>query len=786
MEKYNINGVSLLKNEKAIFPMMGEFHFSRCPETEWEDEIRKMKACGMDIIATYVFWLHHEEAEGVFDLSGQRNLHRFLELCDKWQMHVWLRIGPWAHGEARNGGFPDWLLKKGYKLRSDDMDYLALVERFWKKIYKEVEGTHCILGIQIENEYGHVGGLRGAAGEQHMRTLTKLAKTIGFEAPYWTATGWGGAVLGDLTPVMGGYCDAPWDASLKQLPPNKNYLFSTVRNDGNIGSDYAPGMELSFDKDAYPYLTAELGGGLQVTHRRRPRVTAEDIGSMSVCKLGSGCNLLGYYMYHGGTNPKGKFSTLQESTEVGSFCDVPELSYDFQAPIREYGQISETAKELKLLSMFVHDYGETFCNMEPQFAGEDCEIVQKAESKKQLGNEAEQKTKSCEKCVNETADHEKNNEFVADTVLVHSGNFQDAEDLSAFRMITRRNGDRGYLFVNNYQRGYEMAEHRDVTLRVQTADGEISFPKQDIKNGDYFFYPFNFPLLDDVILRWINQTPLCNINQKLWFFYGNEKMQYDVDRELSGQALIRMEHAWAKNAWRMKKYPNILFFSEAPILETENGIEVIYRSDRAQKKCWMIMDATVENVDQWIANGWKKSDIIPEFLHVEGDASTMCVLSHDLTAADDQIVVSFTNIDADTEITSEEKNISHRAVKTEGAESETCEIGDTDKNFQEYAIQISYDKAYDAAKENIFLEIGFQADQAELYLNGEKIADQYYIGDIWEVGLKRFDFPAELTLRLYPLKEDAPIYLETHPRYTNGVCCTLRDIHCVCEQKENL
>ena len=58
MEKYSINEVSLIKNEKAIFPMMGEFHFSRCPEKEWEDEIRKMKACGMDIIATYVFWIH--------------------------------------------------------------------------------------------------------------------------------------------------------------------------------------------------------------------------------------------------------------------------------------------------------------------------------------------------------------------------------------------------------------------------------------------------------------------------------------------------------------------------------------------------------------------------------------------------------------------------------------------------------------------------------------------------------------------------------------------------------
>ena len=34
---------------------------------------------------------------------------------------------------------------------------------------------------------------------------------------------------------------------------------------------------------------------------------------MTFVKLGSGCNLLGYYMYHGGTNPEGKRTTLQES-----------------------------------------------------------------------------------------------------------------------------------------------------------------------------------------------------------------------------------------------------------------------------------------------------------------------------------------------------------------------------------------------------------------------------------------------------------------------------------------
>ena len=79
-----------------------------------------------------------------------------------------------------------------------------------------------------------------------------------------------------------------------------------------------------------------------------------------------------------------------------------------------------------------------------------------------------------------------------------------------------------------------------------------------------------------------------------------------ADEKLSGQVLISMDRTWAKCAWRMKKYPNILFFSALPILETENGIEVICRSDRAQKNCWIIMDATVEDVKTWIDNGWKK------------------------------------------------------------------------------------------------------------------------------------------------------------------------------------
>jgi hypothetical protein len=76
----SINNRYLSLDGTPWLPVMGEFHYSRYPEAEWEREILKMKAGGVDIVATYVFWIHHEEVEGQFDWSGQRNLRRLVEL----------------------------------------------------------------------------------------------------------------------------------------------------------------------------------------------------------------------------------------------------------------------------------------------------------------------------------------------------------------------------------------------------------------------------------------------------------------------------------------------------------------------------------------------------------------------------------------------------------------------------------------------------------------------------------------------------------------------------------
>ena len=104
-----VNSYYMSIDGRPVIPVLGEFHFSRYPAEQWEDEILKIKAGGVTVIPTYIFWSIHEEREGEFDWSGDRDLRRFVELCAKHDMPVIVRIGPFCHGEIRNGGIPDWI-----------------------------------------------------------------------------------------------------------------------------------------------------------------------------------------------------------------------------------------------------------------------------------------------------------------------------------------------------------------------------------------------------------------------------------------------------------------------------------------------------------------------------------------------------------------------------------------------------------------------------------------------------------------------------------------------------
>lgn len=365
-------------NGEPVVGTMGEMHFSRVPQEEWRDYIRKMKDGGIGMLATYVFWIHHEETEGEFDFTGRRDISAFLKVCEEEKMPVVLRIGPWAHGECRNGGFPDWLCARGCKLRSRDSGYMACVRTWWTRLAREVvphlwKNGGMVVGIQIENES------RGPWA--YLQALKDLAREIGFDVPFYTRTGWPAMrdtpAYGELLPLFGDYVDGHWGRGDEMSPGPfaRIWKFTSQRSSENIATELLPASVLGKDERAvaeYPFLTCELGGGMSYAYHRRVEVFPMDTYALALLKLGCGSNLIGYYMYASGTNPADGKTYLAESqtSPYTNGNDLPPLSYEYQSPISEYGRLSPTWHLLRPLHAFCRNFGAEFALCEPEFFGE--------------------------------------------------------------------------------------------------------------------------------------------------------------------------------------------------------------------------------------------------------------------------------------------------------------------------------------------------------------------------------------------------------------------------------
>lgn len=453
----HVNSQGLLFDGAPVLPVMGEFHYSRFPDTEWRKELLKMKAGGINIVASYIFWIHHEEREGSYNWNGQRNLRKFIETCQEVGLPVVLRIGPWCHGEARNGGFPEWLVTSGIKLRSNNQAYLEKVQTWFEHLYKQVEGLIWkdggpVIGVQIENEYRGDGA--------HLMTLKRMIQQIGYDVPLYTRTGWpklsNPVPFGEIIPLYGDYADGFWDRTIEEMPGDygKSYLFRSFRNSTVIATEQLPKQS---EKDnpndiGYPYFTCELGGGMMSSYHRRIDIAPMDVYSMALVRVGSGSNLPGYYMYHGGTNPDSKVTTLNERQDsyFTNYNDLPVKTYDFQAPLGEFGQINPHYHLLRKLHLFLHDFGNELSGMQPYFP----ESI--------------------------------STDFNKDSLL---------------RWCVRSNGESGYVFVNNYHRLKELSPQKNIQFTIDLPDQNITFPdkQMNIASGASFFVPFNMNIGDTQI-----------------------------------------------------------------------------------------------------------------------------------------------------------------------------------------------------------------------------------------------------------------------------------------------
>src|ERR1700754_1668531 len=468
-----VNSRYLTIGGKPVIPVMGELQYSRMPRERWEDEILKMKAGGVTIIATYVFWIHHEEIEGLFDWSGDKDLRSFVKLCQRLGVLVYPRIGPWAHGDVRNGGTPDWILRKKYLAdRSMDPVYQQYVERYFRQIGQQLKGLMYkdggpVAGIQLENEYW-----KGRAGEPYIYWLKQTAIKNGMDVPLYTVTGWGDGSVpkNEVIPLWGGYPDESWTPNIEKISGCGNYTFNSFRDDATIGNAQVTKKE-EYDYSLDPYFTCEMGVGIFNSIHRRPVIGAQDGLGMIISRIGSGGNLLGYYVFAGGSNPIGVYSTMEENKdETGYWSELSPVSYDFQAAIRENGLLAPSYYEVKRMNYFLDQFGEILAPMEPVFPG---------------------------KAGRATGD--KPGAAVKGAAVTEDG----------LQYAVRVKDNSGFLFGINYCRGNSRQVQRQVRFKVQLKDQVLTFPSQpvDIPDSSLFFWPMNLDM-DGVRLNYATVQPL--------------------------------------------------------------------------------------------------------------------------------------------------------------------------------------------------------------------------------------------------------------------------------------
>ncbi len=741
------NSYYMSVGDKPFIPIMGEMHFSRFPETYWEEQILKMKSGGINVIATYIFWNIHETEEGQFDWSGDKNIRHFLELCKKHNMLTLVRIGPFCHGEIRNGGIPDWMYGRPFEIRTDDPGYLFYVKRLYKNISQQLAGFYYkdggpIMGIQLENElqhsaapwsFTHIGQPKEMTvanydnqitqigvssqdsktsyadfGTNHLATLKKIALEYGIEVPLYTVTGWGRAAVleNEAIPVTAAYPYPFW--SKPHLSPF--FLFKDIQRN----PDYSP---VRYDGSKYPSFCAEMGVGIQITYARRPRVAPEASEALMLRTLGSGANGIGYYMYHGGLTPTRKDGGFFSDEAMG----VPKISYDFQAPIGEYGKTKDSYNYLRVIHLFSSNFADLLAPM--------------------------------------------------GVVLPETNQNIKKEDKETLRYSLRSDGKSGFVFLNNFQDHDVRNDQNIKSLNIELENERIVLPEFTLKKDASAILPFNLKIGTGV-LKYAMVQPLAITNTKgktHYIFFAREGFKPEFAFSKSSVKKISGKQTSKNDIIYKNVVPG--YNSSFTITDNDNNEIVVSTLTREQALNFNSID-----------NGFciTKADLLEDNnMLTLLDTTTMysVALPCDIKPDFKNHKVSSKKYDYFTEYT--------LSLPKADIEYEVKQ-GSSNQRF-------TFDMKKNQFNENIsdlILDINYVGDNAMAFIDGKMINDNFYYGENWQIGLKRYaDDIDEKGIYFYfrPIYKDASYLIDFEkdkvPEFTSKNLCSVNYIKVIPEYK---
>lgn len=329
---FKIADGNFIYDGKPIQIHSGEMHFARIPKAYWKQRLQMLRAMGMNAVATYVFWNHHETSPGVWDFKTEnRDIREFVKTAQQEGLMVILRPGPYACAEWEFGGYPWWLQNdKQLIIRSKNDRFLDSCKTYINQLMgqvKDLQITHGgpIIMVQAENEFGSYVAQRKdvplADHKIYSAAIKDLLLKAGVDVPLFTSDGdWlfeGGVIKGAL-PTANGEGDTK---NLKKL--------INQYNDGKG-----------------PYMVAEFYPGWLDHWGEKFEKISETSVVKDLEKFLKDTVSFNIYMVHGGTN-FGFTSGANYDKEHQIQPDI--TSYDYDAPISEAGWVTPKFTAIRTL-----------------------------------------------------------------------------------------------------------------------------------------------------------------------------------------------------------------------------------------------------------------------------------------------------------------------------------------------------------------------------------------------------------------------------------------------------
>ena len=350
---------SLIIDGKPIFIFSGELHYFRCPRELWKDRMQKMKDAGLNCVDTYLAWNLHEPEEPASpdDFSKLRDMEQisdFIQTAQDLGLYVMIRPGPYICAEVDRGGLPGWLMKYrpdglrlGQFLRSNSPEMLAW-DRHWLTAAAKVVKPHLITNVpkgstgvilwQLENEYDWNGaGLTSDVRADVLRSLAHASIDGGIDVPLFT-------------------CET-MDKAFRDDPFLRTHVFDTVNKYPNY--DMKPLIEgiegrAQYQPETFRGVTelqggwfSQVGGTLSGGHN------AAQITQVTLTAIERGCTMINYYMFYGGSN-----------FGYTAACTVTQ-SYDYNAPLREWGGQGDRYYAVKAIGQMLKEHGQRLIHSDP-------------------------------------------------------------------------------------------------------------------------------------------------------------------------------------------------------------------------------------------------------------------------------------------------------------------------------------------------------------------------------------------------------------------------------------